>query len=534
MRRVRIGSLQYFVRPIRSYSEFEEQVAGLVRTAADYDCDLLVFPEYFTVQLLTLGDIHKPMEEQVRDLARRVPDYVETFSALARSCGIHIVAGSIPTLDPEDESRIHNDSFFFGPDGAYGVQGKLNMTRFEHDVWKVSPRDTLNLFETPVGTIAIAICYDSEFPEIARAAAQAGAEILVIPSYTDDRQAFIRVRYCAQARAIENQMFVVNAGTVGSLPMVPAVSLNYGQASILTPSDFPFARDGILAEGVPNQETMVIGEVALDVLRRNRRDGTVRPLRDSQQFKAPRIERVKISAGDGEPVARPSRPRRRLVVRNMSPEHFAGVREIASLIYPDIAPWSDEQLQSHLDVFPQGQIVAVEQGSGLVVGMCSGLVIDWEAQEETDSWWSLTAGGTYRNHDPIHGSTLLAADVMVRPGHQGRGIGRRLYQRGRFDLARQLGLWRIVAGSRLRGYHRVSARQTAEEYVVDVVNGRANDPTLSFQLAQGFRVRRVIGDYFTGDPESEGWAAIIEWINEDVARPEDSDEGLDPRFRPEQ
>ena len=131
------------------------------------------------------------------------------------------------------------------------------------------------------GRVAIAICYDVEFPEIARAAARLGAQILIVPSCTDDRQGYLRVRYCAQARAIENQMYVIQSSTVGSLPMVPAVSLNYGQAAILTPSDFAFSRDGILAEGIPNQETMVIGELNLKTIVDTRSTGTVLPLLDS-------------------------------------------------------------------------------------------------------------------------------------------------------------------------------------------------------------------------------------------------------------
>jgi len=122
-----------------------------------------------------------------------------------------------------------------------------------------------------------------EFPELARAAARQGAQILVCPSCTDERQGFLRVRYCAQARAIENSMFVVHSSTVGSLPMVPAVSLNYGQASILTPSDFSFARDGILAEGVVNQETMVIGDINIKTIMDARTSATVLPLRDSER-----------------------------------------------------------------------------------------------------------------------------------------------------------------------------------------------------------------------------------------------------------
>jgi predicted amidohydrolase len=155
------------------------------------------------------------------------------------------------------------------------------MTRFEREDWNMSSSRTLRVFETAFGRVAIAICYDVEFPEIARAAARLDAHILVVPSCTDDRQGFLRVRYCAHARTIENQMYVIHSCTVGSLPMVPAVSLNYGQASILTPNDFPFARDGILAEGQPNQEMMVIGELNLRTIVETRESGTVIPLLDS-------------------------------------------------------------------------------------------------------------------------------------------------------------------------------------------------------------------------------------------------------------
>ncbi|HSM51342.1 MAG TPA: carbon-nitrogen hydrolase family protein [Thermoanaerobaculia bacterium] len=277
---VRVAAVQYFIRPVQSFRQFADQVAGLVDTAADYKARLVVFPEYFTVQLLTLGDLARPIPEQVRDLAGQLPAFVELMSGLARKHEIYIVAGSIPGRGENGE--IHNDSYVFGPEGRYDFQGKLHMTRWEREEWLVSPRRRLNVFETDFGRIAVAICYDVEFPEIARAAARRGCDILVVPSCTDDRQGFLRVRYCAQARAIENQMFVVHACTVGSLPMVPAVSLNYGQAAILTPSDFFFARDGILAEGATNSEMMIVGVLELDDLRASRERGTVLPLRDSQ------------------------------------------------------------------------------------------------------------------------------------------------------------------------------------------------------------------------------------------------------------
>lgn len=282
MDRLRVATSQYFIRPVETFDGFRAQVEALVATAADYQCGLLVFPEYFTVQLLTLGDIRRPVREQIRDLACQKDRFVELMSGLARQHAIHIVAGSIPVRG-EAEDVIHNECYVFGPSGAYGTQGKLHMTRFESEEWDVSPRSTLKVFEAPFGRFAVAICYDVEFPELVRAAARRGAQILVVPSCTDDRQGFLRVRYCAQARAIENQMYVINSCTVGSLPQVPAVHLNYGQASILTPSDFPFARDGILAEGHPNQEMLVIGELNLTTIQDTRCTGTVLPLNDSER-----------------------------------------------------------------------------------------------------------------------------------------------------------------------------------------------------------------------------------------------------------
>ncbi len=282
MERLRIASLQYFIRPVQTFDQFRDQVQGLVETAADYKAQLLVFPEYFTLQLLTLGNVKRPIQEQVRDLAQQAERFCTLMGELAALHGLYIVAGTIPVIE-DDSDRVYNESFFFSPTGKHGVQGKLHMTRFENEEWKVSPRSKFRVFETNFGRVAITICYDVEFPEIARAAGREGAHILVVPSCTDDRQGFLRVRYCAQARAIENQMYVVQSSTVGSLPMVPAVSLNYGQASILTPSDFVFSRDGILAEGIPNQESMVIGDINLTTILQARSHGTVLPLLDSHQ-----------------------------------------------------------------------------------------------------------------------------------------------------------------------------------------------------------------------------------------------------------
>ncbi len=282
MDRVRVATLQYFIRPLGTSEAFYEQVSGLIETAADYKCRLLVFPEYFTTQLLTLADVRRPIRDQIRDLARHRDRFVGEMSSFARRKNIYIVGGTIPVISQVD-GKVRNESYIFSPNGDVGMQGKLHMTRFEKEEWDVAAHDQVKVFNTEFGTIGINICYDVEFPEIARAMAMQGANLLIVPSCTDDRQGYLRVRYCAQARAIENQLYVVHSGTVGSLPMVPAISLNYGQASILTPSDFSFSRDGLLAEGIPNQEAMVIGELNLRTIEESRSHGTVLPLLDSKR-----------------------------------------------------------------------------------------------------------------------------------------------------------------------------------------------------------------------------------------------------------
>jgi predicted amidohydrolase len=185
--------VQFFIRPVDRFEGFSDQVRGLVETAADYGARLVVFPEYLTTQLLTLGDVRRPIDQQIRDLSQYVDDYIGPFSALSARFGIYICAGTIPVADPGDRDIVYNDSFLFGPDGEYGVQGKLHMTRWESDEWRVSTRDRLRLFDTELGRLAVAICYDSEFPEIARAAARQGARILVVPSCTDERAAWAMV-----------------------------------------------------------------------------------------------------------------------------------------------------------------------------------------------------------------------------------------------------------------------------------------------------------------------------------------------------
>lgn len=187
---------------------------------------------------------------------------------------------------------------------------------------------------------------------------------------------------------------------------------------------------------------------------------------------------------------------------------------LCSRVYPEARPWTPEQLASHLRVFPEGQMVVEEIATGRIVGMASSLIVRWDDYDFHADWREWTAGGFFTNHDPENGHTLYGAEVMADPEMQRRGIGKRLYA-ARRELVRRLGLLRIRAGARLRGYHRYADRLTPEQYVEKVVAGELRDPTLSFQLREGFEVVAVVPSYLRNDPESLGHAVVIEWLNPD-------------------
>jgi predicted amidohydrolase/ribosomal protein S18 acetylase RimI-like enzyme len=275
-RRVRIAAIQYLLRPISKFEDFVSQVEFFVRSAKEYKAHFVLFPEFFTMQLLSY--INEPAPAMaVRRLARMAPQYEALFMRLAEETGMYIIAGTHPIIQ---KGKVFNAAHLFTPNGQVFRQKKVHLTPTESGPYQLSRGNRLYVYHTDFGNIAILICYDVEFPEVARVMAEAGAEILFVPSCTDGREGFCRVRYCSQARAIENQVYVAVTGTVGNLPLVPNMAANYGQAAILTPSDYFFARDGIAAEGTINQEQMIVADVDLDLLDEQRVNGSVIPLQD--------------------------------------------------------------------------------------------------------------------------------------------------------------------------------------------------------------------------------------------------------------
>ncbi|MFZ5502444.1 MAG: carbon-nitrogen hydrolase family protein [Pseudomonadota bacterium] len=277
--KVRIAAVQYLLRPIKNWDEFETQVRFILKAAAEYKPNFVMLPEIFTSQLLSYLDTESDIKDAVRRMHDLTPRYMDLMSEIAKKNNFYLIAGSHPNLR---DGLLYNTAFMFSPKGEVFTQDKIHRTRWEREKWDTAAGDKLHLFQTDFGSIGILICYDIEFPELARQVCEAGADILFVPSSTDDRQGFWRVRYCAQARAIENQVYVAMTSTVGNLP-VDGLGTHYGQASILTPSDFPFARDGIAAEGVINMEQVVVADVDLDALMQNRINGTTIPLYDKRR-----------------------------------------------------------------------------------------------------------------------------------------------------------------------------------------------------------------------------------------------------------
>lgn len=268
---VRICAVQYMMRMIKDFNEFAKQCEYFIDVASDYRCDFILFPEIFTTQLLSFLPNERPAAA-MRKLSEFTPLYLDLFTKLAVTYNINIIGGSHFTIE---EDNLYNISYLFKRDGTLGKQYKLHITPNEKKWWGVKPGNKLEIFDTDKGKISIQICYDIEFPELGRIATENGAQIIFVPFCTDERYAYLRVRYCAQARCIENHVYVAIAGGVGNLPSVENSDIHYAQSAIFTPSDIPFTRDAIQAEATPNIETIIIDDLDLELLKRHRQTGSV-------------------------------------------------------------------------------------------------------------------------------------------------------------------------------------------------------------------------------------------------------------------
>lgn len=271
---MRIATAAY---PIDRFDSFDNYRAKISRWVADAQgADLLVFPEYAAMELASLGgrDVAGDLEASLHEVARHGDAMRDLHAALAAEHGCHILAGSGPVFDGP---RPVNRAVLYGPQGVIGHQDKQIMTRFEREDWDVTGAPGLRVFDTALGRIGILICYDSEFPLLGRVLAEAGAELLLVPSCTDTVAGFHRVRIGAMARALESQCVVVQAPTVGDCDWMPALDENRGRAAIYGPPDGFWPETGIIAEGPMDQPGWVMAEVDLSRVRESRAKGAVLP-----------------------------------------------------------------------------------------------------------------------------------------------------------------------------------------------------------------------------------------------------------------
>jgi len=275
---VRLAACQLQARAVANFEEFIANIEYFVDVAADYRCDFILFPELFTLPLLSSEGAKLSPIEAIERLTAFTPRVTRELTRMALEYNINIIGGSHPTRT--DDGEIQNVAFVALRDGSIHAQEKIHPTPNEAFWWNIKGGDSLDVIQTDCGPIGVLICYDSEFPELARRLIDQGARMIFVPFCTDTRSAYLRVRYCAQARAVENQCFMVMAGNVGNLPNVENMDIQYAQSCILTPSDIPFARDGIAAEASENVEALIMSDVNLADLSWARAEGTVRNLRD--------------------------------------------------------------------------------------------------------------------------------------------------------------------------------------------------------------------------------------------------------------
>lgn len=289
---VRLGLIQWQMRLYKDLTELMQQAEYFVDAVSAYRSDFALFPEFFNAPLMADNN-HLSESEAIRELAKHTPEIVRQFSELAISYNINIITGSMPEIVGD---LLYNVGYLCKRDGTTERYEKIHVTPDEAKIWGMQGGHELKTFDTDCGKIGVLICYDSEFPELSRILAEEGMDILFIPFLTDTQNGYSRVRHCAQARAIENECYVAIAGSVGNLPKVHNMDIQFAQSIVFTPCDFAFPANGIKAEATTNTEMILIADVDIDLLRELNQFGSVRNLKDRRTdiFRLEKINQNKM------------------------------------------------------------------------------------------------------------------------------------------------------------------------------------------------------------------------------------------------
>lgn len=273
---VRIGLVQWQMRPYLKTEDLLMQVEYFVDAVSDYESDFILFPELFNAPLMgKFNDLDT--RHAIRELANFTQPIVDAMSKMAVSYNVNIIAGSMPEVRND---KVYNVSYILQRSGKIDSISKIHITTSEEYDWHIQGGNEIKVIETDAARIGVQICYDVEFPEMTRKLAEEGMQILFVPFLTDTQNAYNRVRFCAQARAIENECYVAIAGNVGNLPKVTNMDLQFAQSAVLTPSDFAFPVNGVKAEATPNTEMIVVSDVDLSYLTDLHNYGSVQTLKD--------------------------------------------------------------------------------------------------------------------------------------------------------------------------------------------------------------------------------------------------------------
>jgi len=273
---IRIGVVQWQMRNVNSIDSLKENLEFFVDAMGSYKADFLLFPELFNVPLMAKFN-EVDTAKAIRQLAEYTEELRNTFIDFAIGYNVNIIAGSMPLYE---DGNLYNVAYLCRRDGTWDVQYKIHITPSEASDWGMQGGHDVRVFQTDVAKIGVLICYDSEFPELSRKLAAEGMQILFVPFSTDTRNGYERVRVCSKARAVENECYVAIAGSVGNLPKVRNMDIQYAQSAVFSPSDFAFPQNAIIAEGVPNTEMTIVADVDLDLLKELHENGSVKNLKD--------------------------------------------------------------------------------------------------------------------------------------------------------------------------------------------------------------------------------------------------------------
>ena len=275
-RNVRLGLIQWQMRAYKDRDELFGQLDYFLQVVSGYESDFAVLPEFFNAPLMAAHN-EVGEAEAIRYLAEHTEPIRDFLVNAAKKYNVNVVSGSMPLME---EGILYNVGYLCRRDGTWERYDKIHITPNERNAWGIRGGKQVRVFDTDCGKVGILICYDCEFPELVRLLALQGMQMLFVPFHTDTQNAYLRVRLCAQARAIENECFVAIAGSVGNLPRVSNMDIQFAQSAVFTPCDYAFPATGVKGEATANSEMVLVVDVDLSLLKDLHHHGSVQNLKD--------------------------------------------------------------------------------------------------------------------------------------------------------------------------------------------------------------------------------------------------------------